>query len=101
MLDAEAHREGTEEYITVFDGELIIHIQGQDYRLTSGDAIRFKADRPHTYSNPGSTVTRLSMTIYYPLKTYKRFSQRLYVFAYKILAKRLIPSRMTSGVAFV
>lgn len=66
MLDAEAHREGTEEYITVFDGELIIHIQGQDYRLTSGDAIRFKADLPHTYSNPGSTVTRLSMTIYYP-----------------------------------
>lgn len=65
-LDAEAHREGTEEYITVFDGELIIHIQDPDYRLTKGDAIRFKADHPHTYSNPGSTITRLSMTIYYP-----------------------------------
>jgi len=65
-LHAEAHREGTEEYLTVFDGELIIRIQSKDYRLASGDAIRFKADRPHTYINPGKTLTRLSMTIYYP-----------------------------------
>ncbi|WP_155591432.1 helix-turn-helix domain-containing protein [Lysinibacillus cavernae] len=65
-LNAEAHREGTEEYLTVFDGELIIRIQDRDYRLSSGDAIRFKADRPHTYINPCDTVTRLSMTIYYP-----------------------------------
>jgi len=65
-LHAEAHKEGTEEYLTVFDGTLIIRIQGEDYRLTSGDAIRFKADRPHTYTNPGETLARLSMTIYYP-----------------------------------
>ncbi|AJK87318.1 MULTISPECIES: helix-turn-helix domain-containing protein [Lysinibacillus] len=65
-LHAEAHREGTEEYLTVFDGELIIRIQDKDYPLASGDAIRFKADRSHTYINPGETLTRLSMTIYYP-----------------------------------
>jgi len=65
-LHAEAHREGTEEYLTIFDGELIIRIQDKDYQLASGDAIRFKADRPHTYINPGETITRLSMTIYYP-----------------------------------
>jgi len=66
MLNAEAHKEGTEEYITVFEGEVIIRVQNKDYPLTKGDAIRFKADRPHTYINPSSTVTRLSMTIYYP-----------------------------------
>lgn len=65
-LHAEAHREGTVEYLTVFDGELTIRIQEKDYRLASGDAIRFKADCPHTYINPGKTLTRLSMTIYYP-----------------------------------
>ena len=36
------------------------------YTLNNGDSIRFKADRPHTYTNSGRTLTRLSMTIYYP-----------------------------------
>ncbi|KZD28146.1 DNA-binding protein [Bacillus cereus] len=65
-LYAEAHKEGTEEFITVFDGELTIEVNNCQYRLNSGDSIRFKADRPHTYYNSGSTLTRLSMTIYYP-----------------------------------
>lgn len=35
-------------------------------QIERGDSIRFKADRPHTYTNSGRTLTRLSMTIYYP-----------------------------------
>lgn len=65
-LSAEGHKEGTEEFITVFDGALIICVNETEYQLKSGDTIRFKADRPHTYMNPGDTLTRLSMTIYYP-----------------------------------
>ncbi|MFC9538850.1 helix-turn-helix domain-containing protein [Lysinibacillus sp. NPDC056959] len=65
-LSAEAHKDGTEEFITVFDGELVIRVNNDEYRLKSGDSIRFKADRPHTYLNPGDTLTKLSMTIYYP-----------------------------------
>lgn len=65
-LSADAHREGTEEFITVFDGEVTICVNESAYKLKSGDSIRFKADRPHTYCNPGETLTRLSMTIYYP-----------------------------------
>ena len=64
-LSSEGHKEGTEEFITVFEGELIIEINDCQYTLNSGDAIRFKADRPHSYYNSGSTLTRLSMTIYY------------------------------------
>lgn len=63
-LSAEAHK-GTEEFITVFDGELVIRVNDDEFRLKRGDSIRFKADRPHTYMNPGDTLTKLSMTIYY------------------------------------
>ncbi|OOP67098.1 DNA-binding protein, partial [Heyndrickxia oleronia] len=36
------------------------------YTIKTGDSIRFKADRAHTYQNTGDSITRLSMTIYYP-----------------------------------
>lgn len=65
ILRSEGHREGTEEYITVFDGELLIVVNECEYKLKRGDSIRFRADRPHTYSNPGEELARLSMTIYY------------------------------------
>ncbi|WP_285398281.1 XRE family transcriptional regulator [Lysinibacillus sp. fls2-241-R2A-57] len=65
-LSAEAHKEGTEEFITVFDGDLTICVNEDEFKLKSGDSIRFKADRPHIYMNPGDTLTRVSMTIYYP-----------------------------------
>ncbi|MGG4397578.1 XRE family transcriptional regulator [Paenibacillus thiaminolyticus] len=66
LLNSDSHREGTEEFITVFDGEVTIRVSEREYILQSGDSIRFKADRPHTYYNSGDSVTRLSMTIYYP-----------------------------------
>ncbi|BCD23366.1 transcriptional regulator [Bacillus cereus] len=66
-LSSEGHKEGTEEFITVFEGELTIEINDCQYKLNSGDSIRFKADRPHSYHNFGRTLTRLSMTIHYPV----------------------------------
>ncbi|CAG9611112.1 HTH-type transcriptional regulator SutR [Bacillus rhizoplanae] len=66
ILSSDSHREGTEEFITVFDGEVTIRVSEGEYKLKSGDSIRFKADRPHTYYNSGKTLVRLSMTIYYP-----------------------------------
>jgi transcriptional regulator with XRE-family HTH domain len=65
-LSAESHPEGTEEFITVFDGELTIRINNEEFTVKSGDSIRFKADRPHMYHNSGTTTTRLSMVVYYP-----------------------------------
>ena len=65
-LSAESHGEGTEEFLTVFDGELTVLVNDIEYTVMNGDSIRFKADRPHTYHNSGETLTRLSMVIYYP-----------------------------------
>jgi len=67
MVNADSHREGTEEFIMVFDGEITIRLGETEYTIMKGDSIRFKADRPHTYYNSSKTLARLSMTIYYPV----------------------------------
>ncbi|WP_057913573.1 helix-turn-helix domain-containing protein [Peribacillus muralis] len=63
---ADPHQEGTEEFLTIFEGELTVRLNDTEYILKNGDSIRFKADKPHTYLNTGKTVTRLSMILYYP-----------------------------------
>ncbi|MCM2674169.1 helix-turn-helix domain-containing protein [Alkalicoccobacillus plakortidis] len=60
------HKEGTEEYITVYEGEVTISLNEEIYLLKTGDSMRFKADRHHTYFNSGDILTKLSMAIYYP-----------------------------------
>ncbi len=65
-LDAEPHPEGTQEFITVFSGELTVLLDGERWGIADGDSIRFKADRKHAYANEGNTLCRLSMVICYP-----------------------------------
>ncbi|KZE52444.1 DNA-binding protein [Brevibacillus parabrevis] len=65
-LNSGAHQEGTEEFLTVFSGELAVEIKGEAYTLRAGDSIGFKADRPHSYRNEGTELVRVSMVIYYP-----------------------------------
>ncbi|MDQ0205715.1 transcriptional regulator with XRE-family HTH domain [Alkalicoccobacillus murimartini] len=66
IRESTPHKSGTEEYITVFEGELTVIVGESKYTLKSGDSIRYKADRPHTYANNGDLLTRFNMTIYYP-----------------------------------
>ncbi|SDN08456.1 transcriptional regulator, XRE family with cupin sensor [Fictibacillus solisalsi] len=64
-LEAAPHHDGTEEYITVFEGSLELTISGQTYLLEKDQSIRFKANCNHAYHNPGGELTRLNMTINY------------------------------------
>ena len=65
-LSATSHGDGTQEFITVFDGELTIRVSEEEYTVKTGNSIRFKTDKPHVYHNSGTTLTRLSMIIFYP-----------------------------------
>lgn len=65
-LKAEAHPLGTQEFVTIFSGEVTININGEGFILTTGNSMRFKADSPHTYKNSGDAICTLSMVIYYP-----------------------------------
>lgn len=65
-ISAEAHPQGTQEFITVFSGELTILIHEQEYIVKSGDSIRFRADTAHCYFNHGNELVKVSMVIHYP-----------------------------------
>ena len=64
-LSAEPHSEGTEEFLTVFSGELTVRVYDQEYTVGEGDSIRFRADRPHAYHNSGSGVAKINLVIHY------------------------------------
>lgn len=65
FLDAQPHLTGTEEYITVFSGQVEITAGTETVLLDIGDSIRFMADVPHSYRNVGKEDVFLSMLIYY------------------------------------
>lgn len=65
-FNSDAHGDKTEELITVFDGELTVRVDKEEYTIPTGDAIRFRADKPHSYHNSGMQITRVNMVIYYP-----------------------------------
>ncbi len=64
-LSAEAHPAGTQEFITIFAGELTVRVNQQEFTLHAGDSLRFKADSPHVYHNSGDAPAKLSMVICY------------------------------------
>jgi XRE family transcriptional regulator, regulator of sulfur utilization len=64
-LSAEPHPAGTQEFITLYDGELTIRAGQDEYTLHAGDSIRFKADRPHAYHNSGQALARLHLVMHY------------------------------------
>lgn len=52
---ATPHPPSTFEYLTCEVGELELQAEGERHRLRAGDVIVFRADRPHSYHNPGPT----------------------------------------------
>lgn len=64
-LKSDGHIRGTEEFITVFDGELIIMVGNDEYKIKKGSSMKFIADKPHSYTNKSEEQVRFSMVIYY------------------------------------
>jgi XRE family transcriptional regulator, regulator of sulfur utilization len=65
VFHAEGHLKG-EEYVIVFHGQLNLTVNGEVFEITKGNGLKFLADKPHTYHNPGDFLTEVSMIIYYP-----------------------------------
>ncbi|MFC4776182.1 helix-turn-helix domain-containing protein [Paenibacillus sp. GCM10023252] len=66
FLESDAHGEGTQEFITLFEGELTMKIGDESYKVAPHHAIRFRADKPHSYHNESDSIIRMSMIIHYP-----------------------------------
>ncbi len=63
--EADAHAEGTYENLVVQRGRLKLTIGGEAYDLRAGDAIYFRADLPHVYTNPGGRETLMFLVMTY------------------------------------
>jgi quercetin dioxygenase-like cupin family protein len=47
------HTAGTREYLTCDSGEIVLAAAGEEWRLSPGDVVSFRADQRHSYANPG------------------------------------------------
>lgn len=63
---SEKHNEGLEEHITVMSGELELNIGEEHFVLSTGDSIRFLANKIHSYKNYGTELTSFQLVMHYP-----------------------------------
>ena len=68
FLQAQAHMGGTEEFLTVFSGEVEVVAGSETFRIAAGDSLRFKADVAHSYRNVGDETVNMHMIIHYSNK---------------------------------
>lgn len=64
-LEAQPHMGGTEEFLTVFAGQVEITAGEERFLLEKGDSLRFRADVDHAYHNAGEETAQLHMLIFY------------------------------------
>ncbi len=62
---SEAHEPGVTETVVVLHGAMEVLVEGGWQPLAAGDAVRFPADRPHGYRNPGGAPAVFHNLIHY------------------------------------
>jgi len=62
---SDSHAPGTVEYIHVFEGLIRVKTGEEEYYLSSGDSLRHRADRPHSFHNSGEGMATLYIVAYY------------------------------------
>jgi transcriptional regulator with XRE-family HTH domain len=63
--EADAHPVGTTENLVVVSGVLELTVGKAHHQLSTGDAIFFEADVPHSYRNPGSAPVTMYLVMSY------------------------------------
>lgn len=68
--ESEPHLKGTTEFITIFQGVIEIHADGQRFTVEKDESIRFKADTLHSYRNTGNGTALLHMILFNPVTVF-------------------------------
>ncbi|MCK2182738.1 helix-turn-helix domain-containing protein [Halomonas getboli] len=66
ISESAPHAPGVVEHLVVVEGELEVRVDGVWRRLAAGEGLRFAADLPHAYRNPGPEPARFHDVIHYP-----------------------------------
>lgn len=64
-ITAVPHPKGTVEVIVVYQGEVTVRVDEEEFTLYEGDATRFYGDLEHVYHNTGNIKAKLGVVIYY------------------------------------
>lgn len=61
VLISEPHQRGSIECLSVLEGELEVEIGGTIERVSAGETLRYRCDRPHTVRNISKSSARATM----------------------------------------
>ncbi len=64
--DSDPHPAGTTELVHVTAGELVLSVEGSDYRLPAGTSASFESSVPHGYRNDGGEPVEMTMAVSVP-----------------------------------
>src|SRR6266404_7776121 len=53
VMGGHPHLAGTKEYLTILQGEIVVHVAGDSYTVKKGDVLAFPGNQPHSYRNSG------------------------------------------------
>jgi transcriptional regulator with XRE-family HTH domain len=67
-LDSNAHAAGTEEYLTVLEGEIRVSVADKEAILKTGDFILYNCDVRHIIQNLGDERARVHMVVRFTKK---------------------------------
>lgn len=69
MLDAAAHFQNTEEFLTVLQGKVRVSSAEEEVVLRKGDSALYSADLPHCIANAGRSAARAYLVVKYRSET--------------------------------
>lgn len=62
---SKGHGDNSEEYVLIFNGELVLDIGDKNYTLNDGDSIQFDSSKPHSYINKSTSTVKMAIINYY------------------------------------
>ena len=65
-LTSSAHYEGTEEYLTVLEGEITVNAGKNNTTLRDGDVLIYQSDIEHAIANHQKTAAKIHMVVRFP-----------------------------------
>lgn len=66
LMGGHPHLAGTKEYLSVLQGEVVVHVTGEKYTVKKGDVLAFPGNQPHSYRNPGRVVA-IAVSVVVPI----------------------------------
>ncbi len=63
IFPGKPHPPGSEEYLHILEGEVILQVADEETHLKPGDSAHFRGNIKHSYSNPGERAARGVVTI--------------------------------------